>query len=69
MDFQKKHPGKLDIITLHPSFVIGPTIIAERNSSNDILAKLLNREMPGVVSLPLPFVDVRDVAQAHLVAF
>eukprot|EP00347_Sterkiella_histriomuscorum_P005232 403357386 len=69
MDFQKKNPGKLDIVTIHPSLVIGPTIIAERNSSNDLIAKLMNREMPGVINLCLPLVDVRDVAQAHLVAF
>jgi hypothetical protein len=55
-------------VTLHPTFVIGPTIIREDNSSVGGIAKFMNSSLPGVPKLMTPCVDVRDVAYAHYLA-
>jgi nucleoside-diphosphate-sugar epimerase len=60
---------QLEIVTLHPTFVVGPSIIAERNSSVEGILKIMNRSIPGVPNLTMPSVDVRDVAEAHYQAF
>jgi hypothetical protein len=52
-------------VTLHPTFIIGPTIISEENSSIAAMAKFLRGKVPGVPKLNTPCVDVRDVAEAH----
>ena len=59
---------KLEIVTLHPSFVTGPTLIHERNSSAEGVAKIMRRDLPGLPALCLPSVDVRDVAESHYLA-
>jgi nucleoside-diphosphate-sugar epimerase len=38
------------------------------NASNELIRKLLYREVPGVPNLYLTIVDVRDVALAHVAA-
>lgn len=55
-------------MTLHPTFVIGPTLISEPNSSAAGIAKFMNGGVPGVPKLMTPCVDVRDVAYAHYLA-
>ena len=60
---------KVDVITLHPGLVVGPTIIKERNSSNDALARIILGQLPGLPNLLIPTVDVRDIAYAHYLAF
>ena len=56
---------KVEVVTLHPSFVIGPTLINERNSSPEIIAKFLRGDVPGIPRMMFAMVDVRDVAMAH----
>jgi len=55
----------VEIITLHPTFVIGPTLIKEENSSIAAFAKFLRGEVPGVPRAMFPCVDVRDVGYGH----
>ena len=55
-------------MTLHPAFVIGPTLITERNSSPEGIGKIMRRDIPGMPDLIMPTVDVRDVAEAHIQA-
>ncbi|TNV77483.1 hypothetical protein FGO68_gene10332 [Halteria grandinella] len=55
-----------EIVTLHPTFVIGPTLTSERVSSAEGIAKIMNREIPGIPEMSMPSVDVRDVATAHI---
>ncbi len=62
-------PTAPEIITLHPTFIIGPTLITERNSTPEGMAKIMTRNIPGIPNLVLPAVDVRDVARAHYLAF
>ena len=59
---------KLEIVTLHPTFIIGPTISTEATSSVDGIAKIMRRDIPGLPHLVMPSVDVRDVASDHYLA-
>ena len=46
--------------------VIGPTIISERVSTAEGIAKIMSRDIPGIPEMTMPSVDVRDVALAHI---
>ena len=43
--------------------------MAERTSSVEAVARMLNKEIPGVPNFSSPAVDVRDVAMIHYLAF
>lgn len=58
----------MEIVTIHPEFIVGPSLIKERHSSADGIAKMMMREIPGIPFLILPSVDIRDVARAHYLA-
>ncbi|KAM5552181.1 phenylacetaldehyde reductase-like [Rosa sericea] len=58
----------IDIITINPGWVIGPLLQPTLNFSDEIILKLVN----GTEKFPnktYGFVDVRDVANAHILAF
>jgi len=64
-----KGEGKgLELVTINPSFVLGPSLSGADNASNEIVGKLVRREIPGVPQLQFGLVDVRDVATAHVLA-
>jgi dihydroflavonol-4-reductase len=46
--------------------IIGPCITPERVSTPEGIAKILNRNIPGLPAMSVPSVDVRDVAQGHV---
>lgn len=46
--------------------VIGPTLTSERVSTPEGMAKIMNRDIPGIPEMSVPSVDVRDVALAHV---
>ncbi|KAJ0039018.1 hypothetical protein Pint_23956 [Pistacia integerrima] len=56
----------IDLVTLHPGFVIGPILQSTLNFSVEMIFNLIN----GVQTFPSPYrvVDVRDVAYAHIQA-
>ncbi len=59
---------RFELATLNPSFVLGASLAGDDNASNELVRRLVDREMPGLPRLMLPVVDVRDVADAHLLA-
>jgi dihydroflavonol-4-reductase len=60
-------PG-FDLIAINPFFVIGPSLIPGINTSHTSLIGLTNGRIPAVLALQWALVDVRDVAQAHILA-
>jgi len=58
--------GLTEIITLHPSFIVGPVLNSLASSSVEGMKKLVNGSIPVVPRLHLPTIDVRDCAQAHI---
>ena len=69
-DFVRGLPAErpLELVCMNPGFVLGPSLLGVDNTSNELVGKLLRREVPGVPRLHLPLVDVRDVATAHVLA-
>jgi dihydroflavonol-4-reductase len=60
--------SSMDLVAVNPSFVLGPSLLGADNTSNEVVAKLIRREVPGCPSLMVPAVDVRDVARAQVLA-
>jgi len=60
-------PG-FDLVVINPFMVIGPSLVPSLNESNKVIADVVGGKYPGIVSLAWGFVDVRDVARAHLEA-
>lgn len=54
--------GLTEIITLHPSFIVGPVLNSLASSSVEGIQKLVNGSIPVVPRLHLPTIDVRDCA-------
>lgn len=56
-----------DVVIVNPSSPIGPWDI-KPTPTGDIILKFLRRQMPFYIDTGLNFIDVRDVAQGHLLA-
>ena len=54
------------LVTICPGFVIGPPLSGAPATSMELIRRLLQREMPGVIDIGFDGVDVRDVALAHI---
>jgi nucleoside-diphosphate-sugar epimerase len=52
---------------INPSAILGPTLSAHHSSSLELVERLLGG-MPGMPRLSFSVVDVRDVAELHLLA-
>ena len=57
-----------DLVVINPTGVIGPSIVQRLNQSMATLVNLTNGEFPGIIGLGFAYVDVRDVARAHILA-
>jgi dihydroflavonol-4-reductase len=60
--------GAPELVAINPTFVLGPSLTQSDNTSNEIVGRILRRQIPGCPRLSLPLVDVRDVAKAHVLA-
>ncbi|GMY22464.1 phenylacetaldehyde reductase-like isoform X1 [Fagus crenata] len=58
----------IDMVTINPGFVIGPLLQPTLNTSVEPLLKLVNRAKI-IPNATYRWVDVRDVANAHILAF
>ncbi|MDQ3032580.1 MAG: SDR family oxidoreductase [Myxococcota bacterium] len=64
----EEKPG-FDVVVINPFMVIGPSRSPGLNTSNQLFADMLKGVYPGIMNLTWGFVDVRDVALAHVRAF
>ncbi len=67
-DFIKEQSTSFDLVTINPAMVIGPSIGPSLNNSNKIIIDMMTGGFPGIINLNWGFVDVRDVAAAHILA-
>jgi dihydroflavonol-4-reductase len=65
-DFHRATQPPWSLVVINPFIVIGPSMVKAVNESNKILVDLMNGAYPAIMSLTWGFVDVRDVADAHL---
>ena len=66
-EFVEKQGG-FELVVINPFLVIGPCHTARMNPSNQVLADILGGVYPGIMNISWGFVDVRDVARAHIEA-
>jgi dihydroflavonol-4-reductase len=64
--FMKDASRPWDLVVINPFLVMGPSMTKGLNTSNSLLANLLNGIFPGILSMTWGIVDVRDVADAHV---
>lgn len=63
-----RQAGSPELVTILPVAVLGPVIGRAVSGTNQLLLRMLTGGMPGFPDLAIPFVDVRDVAAAHIAA-
>ncbi len=59
---------RFELAVVNPGFVLGPLLGSDCGTSGELVRKLLTRELPACARLGWAMVDVRDVAQAHVLA-
>ena len=67
-DFIMRKRPIFDLVAINPFMVIGPSLGPSLNTTNQIIRDIMTGLYPGVMEINWGFVDVRDVAKAHLLA-
>lgn len=67
-DFIAKEGGALELSVVNPVGVLGPVLGPDFSSSILLVQKFLDGQVPGVPKVAFGLVDVRDVADLHLLA-
>lgn len=65
-DFINRSGDELELTTINPVSILGPSLDAHDTGSFQILVHLLDGSMKAVPNIPLNIVDVRDVADLHI---
>ncbi|XP_060957956.1 phenylacetaldehyde reductase [Cannabis sativa] len=60
--------NEMDLVTIHPGFVIGPLLQPTVNATMEHILNQINGTEK-VLNQVYPFVDVRDITNAHIQAF
>ena len=58
--------NKFDFTVINPVGVFGPMLTNDMGTSNSLVSKLINGELPACPATHMGYVDVRDVAKAHI---
>lgn len=66
--FVDQEKPSFDLVVINPYMVLGPSISPALNTTNQLFRDILMGVYPGIMSLGWGFVDVRDVATAHVLA-
>ena len=67
-DLIRREGGALELATVNPVVILGPALSADFSASLMLVKAMLDGRMPVVPKLSLGLVDVRDVADLHLLA-
>ncbi|MEI8144401.1 MAG: NAD-dependent epimerase/dehydratase family protein [Alphaproteobacteria bacterium] len=66
--FMDEAKPAFDLVVINPFLVIGPSLTKALNTSNKVFADIVKGQYPAILALTWGFVDVRDVARAHVLA-
>ncbi|WP_291142182.1 hypothetical protein [Flavobacterium sp. UBA7680] len=64
----KNEGGALELSVVNPMGIFGPSLSPELSSGFELLKKLLDGSMKAIPDIRLGIVDVRDVAELHILA-
>lgn len=67
-EFMALEGGDMEFCTINPGAVLGPVFGRDFSTSLEIVRKLLSGALPGLPRFGFPIVDVRDIANAHVLA-
>jgi nucleoside-diphosphate-sugar epimerase len=67
-DFISANPSGMTLTAVNPGLVLGPLISSQTSTSHGAVKALMNRELLAIPNFHFTFVDVRDVAAAHVAA-
>ena len=67
-DFVNKEGKPFELAVINPALVIGPTLTNDLGESNKAIEIVVTGKMPFAIPFQFGFVDVRDVASAHILA-
>ena len=59
---------KIEVCTINPSFVFGPSLTYDMGASNLLIRALLVGKLPALAKIQFNVVNVLDVAKAHVLA-
>ena len=59
---------KIEVCTINPSFVFGPSLTHDMGASNLLIRALLVGKLPALAKIQFNVVNVLDVAKAHVLA-
>ena len=67
-NFIKEEDNPFELAVVNPALVIGPSLSGDLGESNKAIEMVVTGRMPVSVPLQFGYVDVRDVAAAHILA-
>ncbi|EGD80516.1 cinnamyl-alcohol dehydrogenase family/CAD family [Salpingoeca rosetta] len=67
--FVEEECPDMRLVVMNPTLIIGPMYQPTMNTSNEFLLDMFNGRKPVIPSGFMTFVDVRDVALAHILAY
>ena len=67
-EFIEKENNPFELAVINPALVIGPALSGDLGESNKAIQMVVTGKMPVAVPLQFGYVDVRDVAAAHILA-
>ncbi|MEO6086340.1 MAG: hypothetical protein ABIQ18_24825 [Umezawaea sp.] len=67
-EFMEAHEGPTTLATVLPGAVFGPVLTAENLGSVQVIGRMMQGKMPGVPNMGFNVVDVRDLAELHVLA-
>ena len=65
-DFIDREGGGTELVTVNPTFILGPALTAQARSSLQLIKAMLDGTMPVVRRQRFGVADVRDVADLHI---
>ena len=69
-DFVNKlsEEDKFELVSLNPGGIFGPLLFKDDGTSQKFITDIINGNLPSIPNVCIQFVDVRDVADAHVKA-
>lgn len=64
--FMDEHEPHFDLVVINPGLVLGPSYSESVGTSVAYVRDLMTRKIPAIIDLDVAYVDVRDIADAHI---
>src|SRR5262245_18710091 len=65
-DFIKKEGGNLELATINPMAIFGPSLGPNLSSGFELLKRVMDGSLKSIPNMTLGIVDVRDLADLHI---